>query len=279
MIVAGRHDGGRGDDEQRPDVVVGEAVVGGPVAVARGGRLLVLVVVVDQAHVDLAPTGRLHDRAVVRVVASAVGDHVVEPLGGGFGAVLVAEHGEPVEEGAVGGGNGDPAAVAVVGELEHRLREIGAGHRVEVVDQHTLASGEPDPGARLRAVLWRRQVEHLGADGAEQAPALEEADRAGRARQEHVGRGAVPLLGEQQGQIGGASPAGLDLGAGLAGEGLQGRADEVLGAAGVDNDAAAAAAGALAGVDLGGGPFQGSGLSARAGSGQQGREQGGDDNS
>ena len=65
---------------------------------------------------------------------------------------------------------------------------------------------------------------------------IEEADRPGRLRQEHVGRRLVALLGDQQRQIGRVAVAHLDGDAGLLGEAIQDRLDQVLRPAGVDRD-------------------------------------------
>ena len=105
---------------------------------------------------------------------------------------------------------------------------------VRVVDQHPLASGEPDPTAVAGVEAFGDEVEHVVRKRAEQTLLIEVPDRAGRLRQEHVGGRLVALLVDEQGQVGGVAVAHLDVDAGLLREPVEDRLDQVLRPARVD---------------------------------------------
>ena len=100
----------------------------------------------------------------------------------------------------------------------------------------------PENPTQLPSSAWKPlgdEVEDVVGQRAEQALLIEVADRAGRLGQEHVGRRLVALLGDQQRQIGGVAVADLDVDAGLLGEAIEDRLDQVLRPARVDRDRAA----------------------------------------
>ena len=121
----------------------------------------------------------------------------------------------------------------------------GTISRVE--GEHPLAPGEADPAAVAGMELLGDELEDVVGERAEQAVLVEVADRAGRLREEDVGRRLVALLLDQQGEVGRVAVAHLDVDAGLLGEAVEDRLDEVLGAPGVDDDGAAVVAGTAPG--------------------------------
>ena len=73
-------------------------------------------------------------------------------------------------------------------EIEHRVGKLGFVDDLGVVDEHPLASREPDPAAVAGVEALGDEVEHVVGQRAEQALLIEEPDRTGRLGQEHVGR-------------------------------------------------------------------------------------------
>ena len=234
-LAGGREDARRGGDDEPPDVARLEAVVA-----RRQARVLleeaVVVVVVDQAHVDLAAADGLDDRVVVGVGAGVVVGHAAQPRGGRLLALDVAHGRHEVLERAVGGRDADPAAVALAGEVEDRPRQLGLRDRVGVVDQHPLPAAHAGPEPLRVLEVGVDKVEHRPRQRRQEVPVGEVGGGARALPPEDVGRGAVALLGEQQGELGRVAVADVDRDALLLGEPLQQGADQVLGAPGVDRE-------------------------------------------
>ncbi len=100
-------------------------------------------------------------------------------------------------------------------EIEHRVRKFGGVDDLRVVDQHSLATREPDPTAVLGVEALGDEVEDIVGERAEQTLLIEIPDGAGRLGQEHVGRRLVALLPDQQRQIRGVAVPRLDRDPGL----------------------------------------------------------------
>jgi hypothetical protein len=103
---------------------------------------------------------------------------------------------------------------------------------------------DADPAAVAVAEAGVDLVEHAGLQLAEVPLAGQEAGRPRALGQEHVGRGPVALLVQQQGQLGRVAVLDVDGDAGLLVELLQQGPDQVLGAPGVDGQGVAVAAAA-----------------------------------
>ena len=140
-------------------------------------------------------------------------------------------------------------AYSGVGEVEHRVGQVGAGRRGRCCRRACARGPTARPSCRRGAVALGHQVDHVVGQGREPAGGVEEAHRAGALGDEHVGRGAVALFVDEQCEVGRVAVADVDADPRLLGEVLEQRADEVLGAAAVDDEAVAVAA--AAGTDRG----------------------------
>ena len=136
------------------------------------------------------------------------------------------------------GRDADPAAVLGLGQVEHRVGQLGLVDELLVVDEHAPPRRDADPAPALALEARVDAREQLGGQLGEQALLGEEADRAGALREEDVGRRAVALLaraaarGRRSRRSGRRSRCPVSLR-----EVLEQRADEVLAAAGVDRRA------------------------------------------
>ena len=124
---------------------------------------------------------------------------------------------------------------------------------VAVVDEGPDTARHADPAAVGGAEVLVDEVEHLLVELGEDAQVVEVAERARALGDEHVGGGALALLLDEQGEVGGVEVPDVDLDAVGLGEGVQQGLDEVLRAAGVDREDLVARRGRGRGAVLAGG--------------------------
>ena len=136
-----------------------------------------------------------------------------------------------------------------VGRDRAPCRQLGLVDHRRVVDEHPLAAGEADPAA-VGVEALGHEGEHVVGERAEATLLVEEADRPGRLREEHVGGRLLALLLDEQRQVGGVAVANVDVDARLLRESIEDRLDQVLRPARVDRDRATAA-GAVVGATPG----------------------------
>ena len=153
-----------------------------------------------------------------------------EPVGGDVLAELDAHGGDEVLERPVGGRHRHPALELRVGEVEHRVGQLGLVDEVGVVHEHPHPAGQADPLAVAGLEVGRRPGRARPRPARSRQPCLvEEADRAGRLRDEDVDVGLVALGVDRQREVGGVAVADVDLDAGLLAELVEQGPDQVLG--------------------------------------------------
>ncbi len=206
------------------------------------GEGSIVVVVVDEADLDLTAADCGDDGIVVRIRNRVEVVEVVQPLRGDLLAFGEPHRRDEVLERAVPARDTDLALPALVDQVEDGVGQLGGIDEVGVVHQHALATGDPDPptvvvtGRRVDEV--ERRCRELG------EVVVEEAHRPGALRQEDVGLDAArcDLLGDQERQIGGVAVLDLDVDAGLVFEAVDDRLDQAIAATGVQGDAVAVVA-------------------------------------
>lgn len=134
------------------------------------------------------------------------------------------------------------ALVVGARQVEHRIRQIRLGHDVGVVDEDPHPARQADPRAVAGVVALGHEAQHVVRQRLEATLGVEEPHGSRALRDEDVGRRALALGVDGEGEVGGVPVADVDAGAGLLGEPLEERADQVLGPARVDDEAVLVAA-------------------------------------
>jgi hypothetical protein len=233
------------------------------------------VVVVHEAEVDLAALDGLDHRDVARVRLGVVRREPLEEPGRGVVAELDTQRADPVLERRVRRCDPHTAGVRGVRQVQHRRRQRVFGIPFGRVHEHTGAARHPDPLPVRSAERRIDLIEHPVGERREPVLPVEEAERPGRLRQEHVGGRVVALGVDLQRDLGRSVVEHLDVDARLVGEPLEQGPDELLVATAVDRERrpVVAAAGPECEHDAGGGCERGRGLGETGGGGR--RERGG----
>ena len=121
-----------------------------------------------------------------------------------------------------------------IGQAEDRVRHLVLGQLVGVVDDHAGPAGRADPAAVVVAEALVDRLEHVVRQLRELL--VDRAERARVLREEDVGGRVVALLRDRRRELGAVAVADLDLDARLLLEPLEERLDELLLAAGIDDE-------------------------------------------
>ena len=198
-----------------------------------------VVVVVHEPHGDLAPADRLDDGDVVGVDAGVVGGHArrATPSVSSSPSSTRMAVTKSWNEALVGATATRPVELGV-GQVEDRVGQVGLGDQLGVVDERPHPAGEPDPAAVVGAGPRPGTRSSTSSGSSPSRPCWSRKPTAPGLWERNTSAGELsPSSLDEQGEVGGVAVADVDVDAGLLGELLEQRADEVLGAAGVDGDA------------------------------------------